>query len=161
MLNLLILLVILVNYINFFQKDSGKLSRQIELLNIRINKEKSLNKLDINTSSLDVNIDYFFEANKTYSQSMGDMQEIINNSAKNICEVVYTKWSKTTITQQWYQYLKFDIALLCKPDQMFKFINNIKKEEKLILFKDIRISKKYKKDLLQFKAKLIGFKVIK
>jgi len=159
-LGLLVLLVILINYINYFQKDRQKLFQRINLLQNKIEKEKRLNQTDVNLSSLSISsIKYFFDQNKTYSQSMGDMQEIINNAAKGVCKVSYVKWSKIPISKQWYEDLKFDISLVCKPIDIFKFVNNLKKEQKLIIFQDIHIVKAYKKELIQFDSKLIGFKV--
>lgn len=157
---LLVLFVILVNYINYFQKDRYKLSQQINLIKNKIEKEKRLNKTDIDISSLNIKkFEYFFDKNKTYSQSMGDMQEMINNAAKGTCKAVYVKWSQIPTSYKWYQHLKFDISLRCKPSEIFHFVNKLKKEKKLILFKDIHIIKAYKKELVNFDAKLVGFKV--
>lgn len=154
------LLVALVNYINYFQKDRDKLFQQINLIENKIKRENRLNQKDINLSVLSVDrFKYFFDSNKTYSQSMGDMQEMISKASNGICEVSYIKWSQVPTSAKWYQYLKFDISLICQPRDIINFANNIKKENKLMIFKDITIRKTYKKESLTFNAKIIGFKV--
>jgi len=157
---LLVLALLLVNYINYFQQDRNKLFQQINLLEKKIKKEKRLNQTDINITSLAIDrLDYFFDQNTTYSQSMGDMQEMITKASEGVCEVSSIKWAQVSIAVDWYRYLKFDISLICKPSDIVKFANNIKQLDKLIIFKDINIRKISKKQSLLFSAKLIGFKV--
>jgi len=157
---LLILFVILVNYINYFQKDRKKLFNQINMIEKKIEREERLNHMDINLTSLKTEqFKYLFDKKSSYSKSMGDMQEIINTSAKGICEVEHLKWSQVPISKEWYQYLKFDISLVCNPSDMIHFANKLKESKKLIIFRDVRISKIHNKHTFRLRANLIGFKV--
>jgi len=152
--------VVLVNYINYIEKDREKLNWQINLIQSKIEKEKRLNNMEVNLTSLKLNvIDYFFDSNITYSQSMGKVQEIINTSAKGLCEVEYIKWAQSPISKSWYQNLKFNISLQCTPKNIILFVNKVREKKKLIIFRDVTLLKIYKKDFLKFNAKLIAFKV--
>ena len=159
-LSILIISVFFVNYINYFQKDVDKLQKKVVLIQNKILKEQRLNKSDFNITTLKIDkFDYFFDKNRNYSQSMGRIQEIVNSTAKDICEVKHIKWSQIPTSTTWYQHLKFNISLECTPNNMLLFSNNLRKSNKLILLKNMILMKLKRKNVLQMNATLIAFKV--
>jgi len=157
---LLILLVINVNYINYFKEDKEELFKRMNLLNNKIEKEKKLDSMDINISELNLTeFNYFFDKNITYSKSMGILQEVLTKNAKGLCEINYIKWSQVPLSHQWYQKLKFNFSVLCKPKELLLFINKLQKYKKLILLKDIMIRRKLQDKKLQLNTTVIGFRL--
>lgn len=156
---LLVVTVILVNYVNYFQQDRTKLFATMEMLEHKIAQARRLEHTDINVSALNIDLsDYFYDQNSSYSQSMGALQERVNLAARETCEIKSVKWAPVPTSKAWYQYLKLNVSLECAPSKIMLFVNRLK-QGKLVLFKNVQVVRIPKKDLLRFNATIVAFKV--
>ena len=158
---LLVSLVVLINYINYFLPDRKKLHNEIVLLQKKIQKEQKLNTKNIKLESLKIKEkELFFSKNLSYSQAMGKMQKMIKKSAKNSgCKVLHLKWAQIPASSSWYERLKMNLSLECKPKASFVFINDLRGNHKLFYIETFKIFKKRKKDFLQINMQIVGYRI--
>ena len=137
---LLVSLVVFINYINYMVPDRAKLYQKITLLHQKIKKDEKLNneKIDIKTLKLDYD-KLFFDTTSSYSQAMGKFQEMITKSAKGSCKVSRLKWAQVPISSKWYDILRIDLSLECSPKSTFKFINNLRSNDKIFYLETLKV----------------------
>jgi len=161
LLILLVTFVAFVNYINYFLPDRQKLHNTIMLLENKIAKNERLNHQKISKEQLALKEKkLFFSKKKNYSQSMGEMQEMLQDAAKGLCNIKRMQWSQVPAEADWYEQMKISLSVVCKPKDMFVFFNRLQKKEKLFITKDTRIvSPKKEKEKLQFTANVVAFRI--
>lgn len=157
---LLIAFILYINYENYLKPDMQKLHRQEISLKTNIARERDVQDHNYTKESLLLNYDNItFSAKKyAYSKAMGIMQNHIYAAAKGGCSVTSVKWAQVPNTKDWYDKLKMDIRLTCKPDQLLEFTNKLKMRELIYVVENFRVSKDRKKPLLHITAQLIGFR---
>ena len=160
LLILLLALVLFVNYVNYIMPDRDKLHNKIELLAHKIAKEKKLGSAKVDPKQLVLPYNTLFYDGKrwNYSQAMGDFQEHISKSAEDGCVVKRLKWAQVPLSTKWYNVLKIDTALECKPKAMFRFVNNLRSSAKLYNMKNFTIYKMRNKPMLQLHLHLISYR---
>ncbi len=157
---LLIGLVVLINYSNYILPDRDKLHKTNLLLEKKIAKEMLLNSKKIDPKELAFPYEeYFFDGGKlNYSQAMGKFQELLNGSAKGVCEVSYIRWAQVPASQKKYQPLKINLSLKCTPKNSFVFVNNLRKKKKLVYIENLRIGKERKKERLVITMQSVAYR---
>ena len=143
LLLLLTMLTILVNYNNYY-KDN-RVVKEIALLKKRIKTQKAVSK-DMNLSVIKEEIvrlqnyqKLLMPKNMNFSKAMGELQGIIEDSAKDLCKINNTKWATYFKTKMWYEILKIDVTMVCSPKKLTLFINRLKKAKYLIRIKTLFI----------------------
>ena len=141
--------------------DRDKMHKRIELLTNKIKKEQQLNAQKQDPKQLQLPFTTLFYDGKkvNYSQAMGHFQESITNAAKERCAIKRLKWAQVPLSTQWYDVLKMDTSLECKPKNMFLFINALRHNQKLYNIKNLRIYNNSKKKMLQIHMQLISYRV--
>lgn len=157
---LLTALIIYVNYENYFKVDTQKLYREIANLKVNIEREKDLQKTKNTKESLLIDYDKItFDGKKyNYSQAMGAMQNQINSAAKDICNIKRIKWAQVATSKGWYDKLRMNIALSCKPKELFMFTNRLKSNKVLYSVENFRVSKDRRKEILNIAIQLVAFR---
>ncbi len=153
-------LTLLVNYNNYLLPNRDKIDNTITLLEHKIKKEQAILQRKIDPSQLHNKYQgVFFEASSySYSQAMGELQNMINKSAKNECSVEQIQWAQVPQTTQWYQPLKINLSLKCSPEGVFHFINNLYKYKKLIYFDYFKMFKPRRDQKLIVATNIIAFR---
>jgi hypothetical protein len=146
-LAIMITLIIYVNYTNYFAPDRDKLHRKIVVLENKIKNEKKLNQKKIDKKQLVIDKkDLMFDGKfYSYSKAMGKFQEIITESAKDLCTVKYIKWAQSPVSKNWYEKMKMSVSLVCTPRDFFKFTNKLKTHKKLFYLESTVLVKKSSK----------------
>jgi len=162
LLILLVAFVVLVNYINYFLPDRDKLHKQELLLEKKIAKEKLLNTKKIDPKELEFPYEgYFYDGKKlNYSQAMGKLQELLNKSAKGLCDVKHLRWAQVPASKEKYQPLKIHLSLGCTPKNGFKFMNKLKDEKKLLKIENIRISKPRREAKVNMVMQIVAYRSV-
>jgi len=157
---LLFSFVILVNYINYFSPDRDKMYKKTLLLDKKIAQQKKLIDAKLDIKELKKSPDkYFFDGNRlSFSQSMGSLQKIIHLSAKDNCRIEHLKWLQTPQSNKWYDTLKMNTSLQCKPKEIFLFINKLRNNNKLFIIKNFSAIKMNKKKKIYVKFQVIAFR---
>lgn len=159
---LLIVLVIYINYENYFKRDTSKLHRQIGALQANIMREEEIEKSSHTEESLLINYDEIvFSAKKySYSKAMGEVQNQIADSAKNICKIKKINWAQVPSTKEWYDVLKMNISLSCTPKNLFILTNRLKDKDILYVVENFRIQKDRKESVLGISLQLVAFRTL-
>ena len=158
---LLAILTIYINYENYFKEDTSRLYSQIESISIKVSQEENLSssEKDFIKNNIDFKRLVFLSKEYSYSKAMGEIQNQITNSAKDICITKKIKWAQTASSTQWYEKLRMNISLECSPKNFQKFINTLRDKEKLYNIENFRVSKHRKKDILNISLQLVGYRV--
>ena len=141
--------------------NRNKLHKKTQLLSYKIDKEKRLGSTKPDAKQLQLPFKTLFYDGKkfNYSQAMGDFQELITNAAKDNCTVKRLKWAQVPLTTKWYDVLKIDTALECKPRKMFVFINKLRKNSKIYNIKNFSIYRMQNKPMLLLHMQLISYRM--
>lgn len=160
---LLIALIIYVNYINYMKIDISKLYSKIRTLKSNIDREIEVHKGKYTKESLKVDYENVaFDGKKySYSKAMGAMQNIINESAKDVCDVKRIKWAQVPTTKAWYDKLRMNVSISCTPKNMRIFTNKLAKADTIFVIENIRITKDRNKDTLNSNIQLVSFRTHK
>jgi len=158
---ILLALVIYTNYENYFKVDPQKLYREIKNLQTNIVREQNI--LDSNNTKKSLSLkkyhEMMFNAKQfNYSQAMGQLQNQINDAAKDNCKVKYVKWAQVPNTKDWYEELRVNTSLECSPKKLFIMTNKIKKNKILYRIENFRIVRNIKKEFLNINFQLIAFR---
>ena len=158
---LLTTLIIYTNYENYGKVDISKLHREEANLEKNIKREIQIQKAKHTKESLLIKQEQIaFNAKKySYSKAMGEMQNQINESAKDNCTVKRIKWAQVPTTKEWYSKLRMNLSLSCKPKELFIFTNNLKNKATLYNIENLRISKDRRKTLLNINMQLVAFRI--
>jgi len=153
----IIALTVYINYNNYFKVDTIKKYESIAALKDRIAQEKSINKSNKNNmrAKLKVNFDTLMFQGKrfSYSQAMGNLQNQITKSAKDICHIKNIKWAQSAQNKLWYDILRINVVLECTPDHLLQFKNNLKAHKKLYKIENFRaIKNRHQKLTLYFQV---------
>jgi len=161
LLILLISFVAFVNYINYFTPDRKKLHNTVILLKNKIAKDKRLNHQKISKKRLEIKEKkLFFSNKKTYSQSMGEMQEMLQDATKGLCTVKRMQWSQVPAGTKWYERMKISLSVVCEPKNMFTFVNKLHKKNKLFLFEESKvIVPRNEQSKLQLNTNVVAFRI--
>ncbi|UCN00593.1 hypothetical protein LCX93_01370 [Sulfurimonas sp. SWIR-19] len=161
LLILLVTFVAFVNYMNYFLPDRKKLNNTIILLETKIAKNERLNHQKISKEQLLVKEKkLFFTNKKNYSQSMGEMQEMLQDAAKGLCTVKRMQWSQVPAGTSWYERMKISLSIVCSPKDIFTFVDRLQKREKLFILEDSKIVvPKKAKQKLQFSTNVVAFRM--
>ncbi len=153
--------ILYINYENYFKLDTNKLHREINSIKSKIKQEESLTRNKNMILTHEVNLDnlVFLAKKYSYSKAMGKMQEEITDSITDLCTVGKIKWSQTSASTQWYEALRMNVSVSCKPNSFHQFINNLRKTKKLYKIENFRITKNNRKELLSIHMQLIGYRV--
>jgi len=157
---LLLTLVVFINYMNYILPDRDKYINKIQLLERKIAKEQKLNKqhIDVNKLTLPYK-SFFFDSKKyNYSQSMGKFQEIITKSVEKHCKIKSIKWAPVPSTLDLYDRLKINLSLECKVKEMYKFINTLRKNNKLFYVQNLKIFPPRKIKKIKINMQLIAYR---
>lgn len=163
----LLIMILWVNYTNYFQVDEKKLQTKINILEAKTLKEEKLTELYFDKESLkklkekSTYKQMFMDEKLNYSKAMGILQDTINNSAKNQCKVEYLKWGSKVPSNEWYETLKMDVRMLCRPKSFVVFKNKIVKTKKLYKFENFKIIRIDKKKKLLISYQFIAYKLRK
>lgn len=165
LLPLLLVMVVWINYMNYFQVDEKKLNSKIELLESRIAQEreitelykdeKLLKKLKEKTYYKEMMLD----EQMNYSKAMGLLQDTINKSAKGNCTVLDLKWGSKIPSDTWYSPLKISARMECSPEGFVAFKNRLVKTKKIYKFENLKISKQNKHQKLYISFQFIAYKL--
>ena len=157
---LLTVLVICINYTNYFQQDSEKLYRTIENLKMKIAQEKEIQKRKIQKEELQVGADKLvFDGTKlSYSEAMGKLQDIITKSTQKSCTLTKIQWAQTPSTNLWYDRLRMNVSLQCTPKDLFSFINRLKENNKLFVINNLRVLRMRNKEKLYVKMQVMAYR---
>jgi len=157
---LLLSFVLLVNYINYMLPNRDRLNREKELLERKIAKEHKLNAQHIDSKKLILPYKkYFFDEKKyNYSQAMGKFQEIITKSAQKQCKITSLKWAPVPTSQDWYDRLKINLSLECKPKNMFLFINKLRENPELFYVQNLKLFHQRNKTELRVNMQLVAYR---
>jgi len=158
---LLIALIVLINYRNYFMPDFSKLSQNITLLKSKIDREKRLNAMKILPKNLDIKEKtLFFNAKQdSYSKSMGKLQQIVTDAASGLCKVRNIKWAQTAMDEKTYEVLSIDTSLKCSPKKLMKFVNKLRSGNKLITIHNLVIIHFPKKEVLNVSLQIHGYRI--
>lgn len=160
-LTLLFILVVFVNYENYFKPNIQKMYSKINLLENRIFQEKILYK-NISQEDLNISVNYknmMYNGQKyTYSQAMGKFQEDITKATKGFCKVEKILWAQVSTTETWYEKLRINLFLNCSPDALHQTANNLKSQGKLYYSENFLALKLQKKNTLKVKVQLVAFR---
>ena len=157
---LLIALIVLINYNNYILPNRDKLHTTLELLKQKISKEEHIISEKIDPKNLfNPYKDVFFSGKQyTYSNAMGELQKMINESADGLCTINQIHWAQIPVSSNWYDRLKMQLRLECHPDNLVKFINNLYKNKKLIYTEHFRLMKQRKKNTLSLLMDVIAYR---
>ncbi len=158
---LLLSFVVFVNYLNYVMPNRNNLHDTIQLLSYKINKEKRLGNVKLNAKQLQLPFKMLFYNGKkvNYSQAMGKFQEAITKAAKGNCTIRRLQWAQVPLSTKWYDVLKINTVLECKPRNMFVFINNLRKNDKIYNIKNFSIYNMHTKQMLQLNMQLISYRI--
>lgn len=160
---LLIAFIVYTNYENYYKEDVSKLHRQIANLKTNIEREVEVQKENHTKESL--LIDYSevtFDGKKhNYSQAMGEMQNQINEAAKDVCTINTLKWAQVPSTEEWYDKLRMNLSLSCKPKDLFIFADRLKEKPTIFTVENFRVTKDKRKTLLNINLQLVAFRTVK
>ena len=175
LLPLLLSLIVFVNYENYFKEDEVKLSNKKNMLERRILQEKHIEEKYLN-KGLSKELKEFspynglmYDGKKfTYSQAMGELQNLINSSAKERCEIKSLNWSQSSKSELWYDKLRMNLKMECKPKEFVLFTNALRssgtlvKMESFIAVKKNKSNKKIFKDgrFKKDKTKVISYNIV-
>jgi len=160
---LLSVLIIYTNYENYFKPDISKLHRQIATLKTNIKREIQIQKDDHTKESLFINYNNVtFNGNKySYSKAMGAMQNQINEAAKDVCTVNRITWAQVPTKKEWYDRLKMNLSIFCKPKDLLTFTNRLKDKKTIYRIENFRVTKDIKKAILRLNIQLVAYRVHK
>jgi len=160
LLMLLIAFVAYVNYQNYIKSDIKK--RHRETINHKTNINREIAIREHNYSKEDLLLDYskitFNAKDFSYSKAMGEMQNHIYDAAKNVCKIQSVKWAQVPNTKLWYDKLRMNIRLTCKPEKLFEFTNRLKDKEIIYNVENFRAVNVKKKSHLFIMVQLVGFR---
>lgn len=148
-LPLLAVLLVLVNYENYFKSDQKKLSQKITMLQQRIAHEEYLKEVYSNKTiykELQKSSPYhelIFDGNKlSYSQAMGALQNLITQASKDTCKISSLKWSQSEKSELWYDTLRMHFRAECSPKDFITYTNRLRDSHKLIKIENFLAVKK-------------------
>ncbi len=157
---LLVTFIIYVNYQNYIKEDMKKLHREITSLTANISREVELGEQ--NHTSVSLLLDYdkitFSAKEYSYSKAMGEMQNHISDAAKDLCEVKSIKWAQVPTTKEWYDKLRMNIRLTCKPNELFEVTNRLKDRHIIYNIENFKAFKDTRKEYLNISLQLVGFR---
>ncbi len=157
---LLVILIIYTNYENYVKVDVQKLYREVSSLKTNIDREVKISKENFTKESLALDLKKVtFDAKEySYSQAMGEMQNQINEALKESCSVKHIKWAQVPNTKEWYDKLRMNISLQCKPKELFIATNRLKSNKILYSVENFRASKDRRKEILNINFQLVAFR---
>ena len=157
---LLIALIIYTNYENYIKQDTAKLHRKILNLETNIAREIDIAKQHHTKESL--LLDYSkltFDGKKySYSQAMGEMQNQLASSAKDLCDVKQMKWAQVPSRDVWYDKLRMNVSLSCSPNNLIKLTNSLKNKPTIYNVENFRVTQDTRKSLLNITIQLVAFR---
>jgi Tfp pilus assembly protein PilO len=157
---LLAVLVVFINYNNYIKQDDDKLLRKIALIKQKISQEKEISKRDIKKKDLLIKLDnLMFDGNKyTYSEAMGEMQNILTKGIKTSCKFDRVKWAQVASSDKWYDILRMNVYFRCEASKINKAINAIKKSKKLFYIESLNITPRRKGDILSVSMQVVAYR---
>ncbi len=161
--NILILLVaftLLVNFINYVDRDESKYIKKIELLTKRVAKEKALlgkrvKILDINSSN-----NLFFDTKKDNNILLGEFQKMVKKIAKKSdFKITNISWGTPTLNEKLNIFiLPLKIDAMSTPHSFAKFTKSIINIGKIVKLDMLTIRKSRK--LLSYRMYLFAYKKV-
>lgn len=156
---LLFAITIYINYNNYISIDTKKLSQDIAFIKTRIEKEKEFAKTEIKEIKQIEVKKLFFPSNSSFSQTMGNFQNLIERNLKN-CKIKGTRWQTDTIfKKKWYSPLSIKLSAECKPTDIIKFQNALSSTKKFITYQSIRMSKKNYSNNISFVTEIRAYRL--
>jgi len=166
LLVLLISLVLLINYVNYFKIDTHKIIKKIDFVEYRILKEEALTKQFAkkreikDTNSFDEYKTYMYDAKQTnYSQAMGKFQKHITAALKGQCSSKNMQWSHSAKTDLWYERLAISTKLECRPSEFLNFVKKLRDTDKLITIERFKAYRDRKRAVVHFDLNLIAYRL--
>ena len=163
LLALLIVLIVYTNYENYFKEDIPKLHREVANLETNIKREAQIQKDKHTKETLALDYDKFVFSSKkySYSKAMGEMQNQITEAAKDTCTINSVKWAQVPSTKEWYDKLRMNVSISCKPNDLFVFTNALKENPYLYSVENFRVTKDRNKARLNITMQLVAFRTNK
>jgi len=157
------IIVVYVNYTNYFHPNIQKLKNEITVLSARIHQESELSKIKKENFSKNLQIHYdsllFSGKQYSYSQAMGLMQNAINQNAKGNCTVKNITWAQSTETKDWYDRLRMNTSLACNAEDFSYFLNKLKNSKKLYQIENIKMSKDRNRQILNIYMQIVAYRI--
>lgn len=147
LLVLLVALTVLINYQNYFKESQN--SKTLTMLQSRIASQKALSKdmslaqIESQIKTLQAHKKRFIPKGMNFSKAMGKLQSMVEESAKEECEIKSTKWASYFKSPTWFELLKMDVVLECDPKKFARFTQKLQKRRYFIDMKSL-IMKKYR-----------------
>jgi len=159
---LVVSVLLLVNYINYFLPDRDAISNKIFLLEEKIAKEHMLKDMNITEEKLKLQInDLFFDGDKlNYSMAMNTLQQIVNDASKDNCKIDNIYWQQSAGSKEWYETLQLDLFLECSPKGLFMFFNSLREERKLLKIEALKVAKANKRPILKVQMKVKAYRIV-
>ena len=161
---LLFMLIVYVNYVMHFKEDVSKMQRQIVAIESRTVKEQRLTKekkayKDVNTTKSYSGL-FYNGSEASYSQNMGLFQQDVESAAKEAhCTVSNIQWQEIAVADKsWYDLLSLRVTTECQPKALLTFLDNTRKDSKLIVFNQLMLNKVRRKPLLRMNATLFAYR---
>lgn len=162
----LLVLVLYVNYNNYFKEDNHKLSQRIETTKERTQRERDFSLNSKNDKEDNRSKDYgylFVKANKeSYAQSMGKFEKKIEKISKGFCEIASTRWKEMPLKKEsWYDVLGLKISFHCTPQNFMKFQNRLRQEREIFYFNQFNIYKDRRRNYLTIATEVFTYRIKK
>lgn len=155
---LLIFFTVYINYNNYISKNNNKLLQDVSFIKNRIEKEKNFTLVEIQKIVPIPKEKLFFSNKNSFSQTMGEFQQLIEKKLKDKCKTKSINWQDSPLKKEWYTPLGISLVLECKANNFIKFQNDLRKTEKLITYRNIRIVKNRYSNDLSIVTELIAYR---
>ncbi len=159
-LTLLAVFVILINYQNYFQKDTAKQLRDISAIQKRITAEEKMLQEEVLVS--DANISrYFLPEDVPQSIAMAKLQKKIKMLAVRYeLKVKSLDWGEVLAPDDtWYKVLPINLNLEGYPEDFRQFMNALHEDEKLYYIDALMITRDRRRAILRFKLRIKGYQL--
>lgn len=152
------ILVLFVNYQNYLRVDIKKKLLTKESTSKILEEQKNFKKNNVLISDAS-NSDLMYAGEKySYSKAMGAFQNQITKNAKDKCNIEKIKWANAIASKTWYTKLRMSVALECKPDKFFEFVNAMRDEKKIFKLESMRIAKQKNKKTLTMRTIMVAYR---
>jgi hypothetical protein len=160
------MLVLLVNYVNYFQKDSSTTIKKIHFTKARILKEHKLFEYYAKEQRVsDVNSSYQYKKLMydgkllNYSQAMGAFQKRISKALKNTCTSKNIQWSHTSKTDRWYERLAINAKFECRPSHFMTFIKTLRDDNQIVNIETFKAYRDRRRAIVIFNLTLVAYRL--